>query len=326
MAGIGKRLRPHTLTTPKPLIPIAGKTIVERLIDELVNVCKQNVENIGFIIGNFGEIIENQLLELANKYNANGKIYYQNEPLGTAHAVYCAEELLKNETIIAFADTIFYADFNLNTNTDAIIWVKEVDDPSAFGVVKVNENNIITDFIEKSKEFVSNKAIIGVYYFKNSEMLRNEIKFILDNNLRGNNEYQLTDALENMKNKGFVFSPAVVDEWLDCGNKDATLYTNSKVLQRNTENVISLNVKIINSLIIPPCYIGEDSIIENSVLGPNVSVEQNSSIKNSVISDSIILSNSELFNQNFNNSFIGNNVNLKSHPIELNIGDFNFIA
>ncbi len=326
MAGMGKRLRPHTLSTPKPLIPIAGKPIVERLIDELIENFGNKIDEIGFIIGDFGKEVENKLIKLAESYNAKGSIFYQKEALGTAHAIYCAEPLLKDEIIIAFADTIFYGSIKINHNADSIILVKEVKDPSAFGVVKVDENNIITDFIEKSKIFVSNKAIIGIYYFKNGKTLKSEIKYLLDHDIKGNNEYQLTDALENMKNKNYKFSPGVIDEWLDCGNKEATLYTNSKVLnQVARNNIIHKTSKLSNSSIIEPCYIGDKVKIENCTIGPNVSIEANTTILNSSISNSIIFSNSYINDINIKNSIIGNNVILNNSINEIDLGDYTVI-
>ena len=231
MAGAGKRMRPHTLTTAKPLIPVAGKPIVERLVEDLAAMCTEKLETIAFIIGDFGAAVEKQLLEVAARLGAQGKIYYQDEPLGTAHAILCAKEDLKGNVIVAFADTLFYADFKINPADEGMIYVQQVADPSAFGVVKLDGEGIITDFIEKPKEFISDLAIIGIYYFKDGARLRKELQYLLDNDIKEKGEYQLTNALENMKNKGLVFKPGEVEEWLDCGNKDATVFTNQRVLE-----------------------------------------------------------------------------------------------
>ena len=175
MAGMGKRMRPHTLSIPKPLIPIAGKPIVERLCEDIVEVCNEKVDKIGFIIGDFGKEVEDMLKEIASRLGAVGEIFYQEEPLGTAHAILCAKEILKGKVTVAFADTLFDAGFKLNTERDGIIWTHKVEDPSAFGVVKKNEDQTIQGFVEKPKEFVSNEAIIGIYYFRDGDNLRNEI-------------------------------------------------------------------------------------------------------------------------------------------------------
>jgi glucose-1-phosphate thymidylyltransferase len=231
MAGMGKRMRPHTLTIPKPLLPVAGKPIVHWLIEDIAAVCDEPIDEIAFVIGDFGAETENHLLHIAESVGAKGRICYQHDPLGTAHAILCAKESLKGEVIVAFADTLFRAKFHLDTNPDGVIWVHRVDNPSSFGVVKLDNDNYITDFVEKPAEFVSDMAIIGIYYFKSGETLHTELQYLIDNDIREKGEYQLTNALENMKNKGLAFKPGEVEEWLDCGNKDATVYTNQRILE-----------------------------------------------------------------------------------------------
>lgn len=140
MAGRGSRLRPHTLTTPKPLIPVGGKPIVHRLVEDIAAVCNEPIEEIGFVIGDFGSEVERELIEVAEKLGAKGHIFHQTEPLGTAHAVLCAEPLLNGKVVVAFADTLFKADFTMEDNVDGVLWVKQIEDPSSFGVIKMNEN------------------------------------------------------------------------------------------------------------------------------------------------------------------------------------------
>lgn len=194
MAGRGSRLRPHTLTIPKPLLPIAGKPIVQRLVEDITKVCGEPVDEIAFIIGDFGAEVEKNLVAVAESLGAKGSIYYQEEALGTAHAILCAKESLKGKVVVAFADTLFKADFKLDSDAEGIIWVNKIDDPRAFGVVKLNENNIITDFVEKPQEFVSDLAIIGIYYFKDGAYLKNELQYLIDNDIKEKGEYQLTNA------------------------------------------------------------------------------------------------------------------------------------
>ncbi len=325
MAGMGKRMRPHTLTIPKPLIPIAGEPIVKRLAEEITKVSKSKVEEIAFIVGRFGEEVEQTLLKIAKDLGAEGKIYYQDEALGTAHAIYCAEPSLSGKVTVAFADTLFKADFDLDENIDSVIWTKQVDNPEAFGVVKKDKDGVITDFIEKPKEFVSDEAIIGIYYFKSGETLRKELKYLIDNDIRGNNEYQLTDALENMKNQNVRFKSATVTEWLDCGNKDATVHTNQRILH-HLGNQVSKTSKQKFSVIIEPCFIDEGAIINNSVIGPYVSVGKDTIIKNSVISNSIIQTNCDIKEAVFSNSMIGNHVNINKEKDDFSIGDYNTLT
>ncbi len=323
MAGKGKRLRPHTLTTPKPLIPIAGKPIVQRLVEDIAKVTPEKIEKIGFVIGDFDEDIKSQLTGIAKEVGAEARFYVQEVAEGTAHAIACANEILEGKVTVAFSDTLFRADFELNPEDDGIIWTSRIDDPSAFGVVKTNQDGIITDFIEKPKEFVSDQAIIGIYYFKKGEDLRSEINHLIDNNIRGGGEFQLTMALESLKEKGTNFTIGTVDEWLDCGNKAITVASNSKYLGfLKGQNLISKNAKVENCEIIEPVYIGEGSVIKNSKIGPNVSIGNECQIENSTISESLIQNNNNLEGINFVNSMIGNFVNVKGNPNSVSLGDY----
>lgn len=323
MAGRGSRLRPHTLTVPKPLVPVAGKPIVQRLVEDIAGVCKEPVDEIAYIIGDFGKEVEADLVKVAEDLGAKGSIYYQDEALGTAHAIMCAEPSLSGKVIVAFADTLFRADFQLDDEKDGIIWVNQIDDPSAFGVVKLNEENVITDFVEKPTEFVSDLAIIGIYYFRDGEFLKNELKYLLDNDIREKGEYQLTNALENMKNKGWKFVPGQVEAWMDCGNKNATVDTNRRVLAYNkgTEMVDS-SVVLENSVVIPPCFIGANVVIKDSVIGPHVSIGQDTKITDSVIKDSIIQTNTEVSGAYIMNSMLGNFVQVSNIAADLSVGDY----
>ncbi|MFA7082789.1 MAG: sugar phosphate nucleotidyltransferase [Bacteroidales bacterium] len=327
MAGMGKRMRPHTLSIPKPLIPIAGKPIVERLCEDIVEVCNEKVDKIGFIIGDFGKEVEDMLKDIAKRLGAEGEIFYQEEPLGTAHAILCAKEILKGKVTVAFADTLFDAGFKLNTERDGIIWTHKVEDPSAFGVVKKNEDQTIQGFVEKPKDFVSNEAIIGIYYFRDGENLRNELQYLIDNNISKQGEYQLTDALDNMLNKGLAFITNDVKEWLDCGNKNATVNTNQRILdiKKDKEELRSKDVEIENSTIIEPCYIGKGVKIINSKIGPFVSIGENTIIKDSVISNTIIQTNTSLLNVRTSNSMIGNNATIEGTTQEMSLGDYSEI-
>ena len=326
MAGRGSRLRPHTLTVPKPLVPVAGKPIVQRLVEDITKVCGEQVDEIAFIIGDFGEQVEKDLITVAEGLGAKGSIYHQEEALGTAHAILCAKQSLEGNVVVAFADTLFRADFTLDNSADGIIWVNQIDDPSAFGVVKLDENNVITDFVEKPKDFVSDLAIIGIYYFKDGNYLKDELQYLIDNNITDKGEFQLTDALENMKKKGTKFVPGKVDEWLDCGNYKATVYTNQRVLEFiKDEDIVCSTLKNDGSKIIEPCFIGKNVTLKNATVGPHVSIGDNSTIENSTISNTIIQTNTTIRNSTLNNSMIGNFVKINDNTQELSIGDYNEI-
>jgi glucose-1-phosphate thymidylyltransferase len=327
MAGAGKRMRPHTLTTPKPLICVAGKPIVQRLVEDLAAMSTQPLTDIAFVVGHFGQEVEAQLLAIATSLGANGSIHYQDSPLGTAHAVLCAKELLTGNVIVAFADTLFYADFKINPNDEGIIYVQKVADPSAFGVVKTDNQNVITDFIEKPKTPVSDLAIIGIYYFKDGKYLQNELQFLVDNNIQVKGEYQLTDALENMKAKGTAFKAGQVNLWLDCGNKDATVATNMEVLKHTAKGLaVPTNLELINCTIIQPCFIGNNVVIENSVVGPYASIGHNTIIKNTRVQNCIIQNNAVIENAIIDNAMIGNYTAYKGQWQNLSIGDYTTIG
>ncbi len=328
MAGRGSRLRPHTLTVPKPLIPIAGKPIVHRLVEDIAGVLHQAIEEIAFIIHkDFGKQVESDLLAIAAKLGAKGTIYYQNEALGTAHAIMCAKDSMTGPIVVAYADTLFRADFTLDTTADSVIWVKQVDDPSAFGVVQLDGDRIV-DFVEKPKEFVSDLAIIGIYYFKSGEALREELQYLLDNNVVKGGEYQLTDGLENMKQKGLRFVPGKVDEWMDCGNKNVTVETNSRMLQflhADGEKLVSDSAVVEASTIIPPCFIGEGVVLKNATVGPNVSLGKGTKVENSTIKNSLVQEKSTIRNANLDNAMIGSHATFDGNFTSISIGDYSVL-
>ncbi len=327
MAGLGKRMRPHTLTTAKPLLPIAGKPMVHRLVEDIAKVCPEKINYIGFIVNPaFGKPVEDDLKAVAKAVGAEGKIYYQEQALGISHALLFAKELFRGKVIVAFADTLFKADFKLDTTRDGTIWVQKVDNPSQFGVVKLNAGGEITELIEKPSTFVSDLAIIGIYFFKNGEALRNEMQYLLDHDIKEKGEYQFTTALENMKKKGAKFVPGQVQEWLDCGNKDNTVQTNQRYLEFiKDQNLVSPKAKIINSVILPPVFIDQHVVIENSVIGPHVSIGESTKIGNSRVTNSIIQKNCIVNKAILNNSLLGNFVNFEGKSEDLSLGDYSTI-
>ncbi len=324
MAGMGTRMRPHTLTVPKPLIVLAGKTIVQRLVEGIAQICEEPIDEIAFVIGNFGEKVEKELCNIARGVGAEPKIYYQKEALGTAHAIWCAAPSLNDKVVVAFADTLFFADFKISADADSIIWVQKVEHPEAYGVVTTDANGIISGFEEKPKTFVSDLAIIGIYYFKSGETLRGELQYLIDNNIRKSGEFQLTTALENMRAKGLKFVPAQVEEWLDCGNKNITVATHQRVLARDKKSeLLAKSAEVENSTIIPPCHIEDDVKIKNSVVGPYVSVGKGTSICGSVICNSVIQEATTIENMNIHDSMIGSHTKLSGKQYDLSIGDYN---
>lgn len=326
MAGRGSRLRPHTLTVPKPLVPVGGKPIVHRLVEDIAKTSSEKITEIAFIIGDFGAEVERELLEVARTLGAEGKIYYQEEALGTAHAVLCAGDSLEGPVVVAFADTLFRADFTLSPDVDGVLWVKQIDDPSAFGVVKLDDAGHIVDFVEKPKEFVSDLAMIGIYYFKDGGALKTELQYLIDNDIIKGGEYQLPDALRRLTEKGTKFIPGEVSEWLDCGNKKVTVHTNQRVLEFDKDkDLVDSSATITNSVVIPPCFVGPNVVIENSVIGPHVSLGADTRVTNSVIVNSIIQKHAVLQNVNIKDSMVGNHAEVLIDASDLSIGDYTTI-
>jgi glucose-1-phosphate thymidylyltransferase len=329
MAGRGSRLRPHTLTIPKPLIPIAGKPIVHRLVADIAKVLNRPIEEVAFIIAeDFGEEVEKNLVEIAENLGAKGTIYYQDKPLGTGHAIMCAKDSLSGPCVIAYADTLFSADFTLDENADSVIWVKEVENPQQYGVVNLNNNNQITGLVEKPQEFVSDLAVIGIYYFKEAEALKEELQAVLDAKMMHGGEYQINDGIKAMMTKGKVFVPGKIDEWMDCGNKNVTVETNTRMLgflSQERSLLISASIKEDQATIIEPCYIGENVTIKNSTVGPNVSLGDGCVVENSKITNSLIQTNTTIKNATLDNAMIGNHVTFDGDFTSISIGDYSVL-
>jgi glucose-1-phosphate thymidylyltransferase len=328
MAGLGKRMRPHTLTVPKPLLPIAGKPIVHRLVEDIAKVCPEKIDSIGFIIHpSFGKEVEESLKQIAQEVGATGKIYYQEKAMGISHALLFAKELFTGKVIVAFADTLFKAEFKLDTSRDGIIWVQQVSDPAQFGVVKLNDKGEIIDLVEKPSSFVSDLAIIGIYFFKDGAALAREMQYLIDNDIKDKGEYQFTSALQGLNKKGAKLVPGQVTEWLDCGNKNVTVQTNQRYLEFiKDQKLVSDKAKLINAVIIPPCFVGDGVIIENSVVGPHVSIGEKSRITDSRIKNSIIQKETTISKAVLDNSMLGNFVNFEGSALDLSVGDFNSIT
>ena len=328
MAGRGARLRPHSLTIPKPMLPVAGVPIVQQLISTISKVIKSTVDEIAYVIGDpvfFGKETEEILIKTAESIGAKATIYRQNEPLGTGHAVMCASPSLNGPVIIAFADTLIRADLEINPEADGIIWVKEVDNPEAYGVVELNNKKHVKNLIEKPQSFISNQAAIGVYYFKEVEILKNKLQKILNIKKKSGDEYQINEGIISMINEGYIIESGHVSHWMDCGNPSITIGTNTQmldILSNEDVNLISAKLKLKNSTIIPPCYIGDNVQIIDSKIGPGVSLGLNTRIENCEIKNSLIQNNSIILNAKLENSMIGKNVYFDEKYKTVSIGDY----
>ncbi|MBO3115187.1 nucleotidyltransferase [Winogradskyella sp. DF17] len=328
MAGRGSRLRPHSLTVPKPLIPVAGQPIVHRLVKDIAKVLKQPIEEIAFVLGDpafFGDDVVESLTELAEDLGAKASIYRQDQPLGTGHAIMSAKPSLSGPAVIAYADTLIRAEFDLDPNADSVIWTKKVQNPEAYGVVKLNDNQEIVELVEKPESFVSDQAVIGIYYFKDVAVLKDKLQQVLDENVMNGGEYQINDGIKRMMADGRIFKTGTVDEWMDCGNKAVTLETNAKMLgflSQDNEDLVDQSVSLENSKIIEPCYIGKGTVLRNSTVGPFVSIGKDCVIENATVKNSLIQNQTSIKNANLDEAMIGNFVKYDGNFTKISIGDY----
>lgn len=332
MAGRGSRLRPHSLTVPKPLIPVAGQPIVHRLVKDIAKVLKQPIDEIAFVLGDpawFGDDVVSSLQDLAKSLGAKASIYRQDKPLGTGHAIMCAKPSLSGPAVIAYADTLIRAEFDLDPEADSVIWTKQVDNPEAYGVVKLNDKQEIIELVEKPKTFVSDQAVIGIYYFKDVAVLKGKLQEILDENVMNGGEYQINDGIKRMMADGKVFKTGTVDEWMDCGNKAITIETNQRMLgflkDDGDEQLVADSVKLENSTIIEPCFIGENVVLKNTTVGPFVSIGNDCTIENSNVKNSLIQTHTIIKNAKLDNAMIGNYVEYNGEFTRVSIGDYSVL-
>jgi glucose-1-phosphate thymidylyltransferase len=283
VAGNGLRLRPYTENVPKCLLPVAGKTILDWIVEDSLTLGPS--ETI-FITGYKAETVDSFL----TKRPAWGKTrtVIQSNPQGLGEAISLALPYVDDDEplLIILGDTLFEADLNILKGADQnILYTFKVEDPRRFGVAVTEADGRITRLVEKPQEFVSDEAIVGIYYIKDTKALKESLKYLMDNNIRTKNEFQLTDALEMMLEKGCRFKTAPVQKWLDCGLAETLLETNAHVLKRN-DNSASVNLPGVK--VIAPCYIGKGATITNSTIGPNVSVGDGCTVENSTISNAVL--------------------------------------
>lgn len=332
MAGRGSRLRPHSLTVPKPMLPVAGSPIVAQLVNEIARVVDQPIEEVAYILGDpafFGSAIEEELIQVAKNLGAKASIYRQLEPLGTGHAVMCAADSLSGPIIVAYADTLIRTDLSLDPTVDGMIWVKKVENPKAYGVVKMDDANHITALVEKPKEFVSDLAVIGIYYFKEGETIKAELEKTMSQPRGEGEEFLLNEGILAMMEKGAVFTPGAVKEWMDCGNPKITLETNTKMLDILTaegNKLVSDDVILDNSKIIPPCYIGPGVVLKNTTVGPHTAVGEGTQIENSTLSNSLVQKHTILQNAQLHGAMIGNHVKFDGAFSFVSIGDYSELS
>jgi glucose-1-phosphate thymidylyltransferase len=318
VAGFGTRLRPHTHTQPKALIPVAGKPILAHIIDSLEEA---GFTDFVFIIGYLGEKISDYVNENYSHLNATYVVQTVREGIG--HALWTAKEHIENEDelLIALGDTIFDMSMKDFMATEySALGTKKVEDPRRFGVVEVGADGFINKLVEKPAVPVSNLALVGIYKVKDVPALMEALEYNITNDIRTKNEYQLTDALMRMIEHGQKFTVYNVENWFDCGKKDALLETNA-ILLKKPEFVTDSTDKFENTIIIPPVNIHESCKIKNSILGPNISIGADAIVENSIVRESIIGPHAEIRNAVMHDSLVGNEAILRGLSQSLNIGE-----
>jgi glucose-1-phosphate thymidylyltransferase len=312
VGGVGTRLRPHTYALPKVLLNVAGKPILAHILDALQ---VYGIQRVSIITGYMGKLVE----EFVNsRYKMEVKYAVQEEHLGLGHAIWTASETFDNEPLmIILGDTIFDVDLNLASKSGyCSLGVKYVEDPRRFGVVETDNDGFITKLIEKPAEPQSNLAIVGIYYITNPSLLRDCLKKIIEKDIRTKGEYQLTDALQLMLDKGEKFKTFPVEGWYDCGKPETLLSTNRYLLEKNIESP-----NFDDAVIIPPVYIAPNAIIERSVIGPYATVADGAIVRDSVVRDSIISDGADVSSSLLEQSIIGNNAIVQGHFNSFNVGN-----
>jgi glucose-1-phosphate thymidylyltransferase len=316
VAGAGTKLRPHTYTQPKALIPLAGKTILSIIVDQLKEA---GITDFIFIIGYLGEKIQDYVI--ANYPDLNCHFVTQNDRHGTGHAVDLTREIVgSDEVLIVLGDTI--AEYDVKEVLQApfsMLGVKKVDDPRNFGVAEIDEEGFITKVIEKPAIPKSNMALVGVYKIKETRFLYNCLQKIIHSNV-DYDDFNLTDALECMIQQGAKFQSFKVSNWFDCGKKESLLESNAILLKKFGGN-ISETHHFQNTIIIPPVSIGEGCNIRNSIIGPNVAIGEHTDMSYAIVKDSIIGTYSNLYEIVLTHSLIGSDAEVKGESRSLNIGD-----
>ena len=317
VAGAGTKLRPHTYTQPKALIPLAGKTILSIIIDQLVEA---GVTEFILVVGYLGDKIQDYAK--AHYPNLNIVIIQQNERRGLGHAVYlCKEEVGSDEMIIVLGDTICeYNVIDFLSIVGSVLGVKRVDDPRDFGVAETDEENNVTRLIEKPQIPKSNNALVGIYKVAESELLFDCLETLVSVETDTFEELNLTSALDCMVAKGTQFKAFKVSNWFDCGKKETLLESNATLLKKWGGDISDEHV-FENTIIIPPVSIAQGCSIKNAIIGPNVSIGEKSIIEYSIVKDSIVGSFSKLYDVVLNDSLIGCDTEIKGETRTLNIGD-----
>jgi glucose-1-phosphate thymidylyltransferase len=320
MAGLGTRLRPHTWSKPKQLISVAGKAMIDHVLDSLSTLPETLDIELVNIVGYLGDQIEVYLRERYPQVKAHFVV--QDDPRGQSHAVQLAQQYLSGPMLVVFADTLIETDlsFLMNEPLEAIAWVKPVADPRRFGVVELGEGGMVKRLIEKPAEMHNNLAVVGFYYFKSSEDLLHAIDEQMERGLHLKGEYYLADAVNIMLERGLKMRVQKVDTWLDAGTPEALLETNRYLLEHGADNS-SEAMQRDGIVMIPPVFVHPTAQVTESIIGPNVSLGAGCRVRHSIIRDSILEDEAQATNVILENSLVGRSAHLSRRPGVVNAGD-----
>lgn len=316
VAGVGTRLRPLTLHLPKCLLPVAGNTIIGHILDALANL---PVSEYIFVTGYQAEKVEKYIQQSYG--HLNSRFVLQANPQGLGEAIHLCAPWLQDEepVLIILGDTLFDADLlSLSHSSTNVLCTRVVQDPSRFGVAVATPEGRISRLVEKPQSYISNQALVGIYFLQDVAALRKSLDTLMENNIRTRNEYQLTDALQLMIDAGHPFYSGQIRGWLDCGKHDALLETNRLLLSRKKDEVVR---NYPGSSIIEPCHIDADVEITNSIIGPNVSLHRGCSVNGVMLRDSVVAANCYLENSSLERSILGESVTVRRFHGSLNLGD-----
>ncbi len=324
MAGRGKRLRPQSSVTPKPLLSVCGRSMVERIIEGFQGTLPRPVDECVFILGPSTEREARPILKtICARQKVQPHFVVQHEPLGTAHAVAVADKHLSGEGIVVYADTVFdMGDPVTLEGCDVMVWVKHVEDPSRFGVA-VRQGERVIAFVEKPQKLISTEALIGIYYVRDLADLARSIQTLFDQDIQGKGgEYYLTDAFDDMLKAGGIFKTTSVRHWLDCGTLEAFMATARHLMREGSQDVDEGTFTAQQSVFIPPVYVGPGAVITDSVIGPYACIEQNAKVQRSVLRDTIVFEGASVAGTVLRDSFVGAHARITPRMTTVNIGDY----
>ena len=325
MAGLGTRMRPHTWSRPKPLIHLAGKTVLDYVIGQFETLPRFNQAEIVLILG---PNQDEQVVPYVRENHPEKKVHYliQKEMKGQSDALYLARDLLRGPMLMSFSDTLIETDLSFldDEKLDGVAWVKPVPDPRRFGVAELDDEGLITRLIEKPKNAENNLAVVGFYYFRNGEDLMKAIEVQMEQGIMLEKEYFLADAINILIANGAAMRPEKVEVWLDAGKPEAVLETNRYLLSHGSDNTEETR-KRKGVTIIPPVFIHPDAKIENCVIGPHVSIGKGACVKESILKNSIVEQDADIEKMVLERSLIGRMAGVKGRAETMNIGDNSWI-